>query len=122
MKSIKDVNVFNVVFAQHIPKNGEILTPWMSYLRILFFPTLKFHPKDDNEDIRNEPTDDRIHLVAKIGYRDELSENWKLLTEAEFSRPYDCFFDEGRYDCEPMDFVELGKSSSISTEFSMNHG
>ena len=66
LKSISDVSVFNVVFAQHIPKNGEILTPWMSYLRVLFYPTLRYKNRDES---KNVPSDKRIHLVAKIGYR-----------------------------------------------------
>ena len=66
LKSISDVSVFNVVFAQHIPKNGEILTPWMSYLRVLFYPTLRYKNRDESQ---NVPSDKRIHLVAKVGYR-----------------------------------------------------
>lgn len=97
-----------VIHALHIPKNTESLSRWWSYLLILIYPTLEFVPEIQDGYGHGKPTDDKIYFEAKIFYRNDLSEPWKLSYEANFSRNYQCEGSGVEYECQPMHFVELG--------------
>ena len=97
-------------FLKNPQKQNQVLSRWKSFLKVLLYPALKI-PENEG----HIPSDKKLFIEAKIGFRNGLSEPWKLLHAANISRPYDCTKDEnyGGYDCDAMDLIELGMYSSL---------
>ena len=97
-------------FLKNPQKQNQVLSRWKSFLKVLLYPALKI-PENEG----HIPSDKKLFIEAKIGFRNGLSEPWKLLHSANISRPYDCIKDEnyGGYDCDAMDLIELGMYSSL---------
>ena len=95
---------------EKLEKQNQALSRWKSFLKVLLYPALKI-PEHEGQ----IPSDKKLFIEAKIGFRNGLSEPWKLLHAANISRPYDCNKDDdyGGYDCDAMDLIELGTISRI---------
>ena len=110
---MSSIYYYNVTYALHIPRNGDELSPWKNFLKVLIYPTLSSRVPIGSSHAHSsliEPKDTEIFFKAKIGYRDDVSEKWKLLSQADlFRRPYNCQNDSYQgWECDPMDFIELG--------------
>merc|ERR1712130_311477 len=119
-KSVEDVkqnlHPTDIVHALHLPKNGDSLSRWFSYLLILVYPNLD-EVAEIADPMASSPTDEKIFFDATIFYRDDVNEIWKTAPHlnANFSRNYKCetvMTDDGaevsHHECDPMHFVELG--------------